>query len=237
MDTIGQRLYELRKEHRFTQEGLASELNVSRQSVSNWELDKSLPDTERLFALAKLYNVSLDEIVYGKKEPQVKDTDSLDQSVVNVIEYEEEPKALKIVQAIGILITTVMLAIALIFTIGLTKRFASDSDVMNSDYVTIDHVLEQYSYVEVSRLDVDGNYYKDRVWLDSRNLSEEDNIFCFTDENNPKKMKFEYYSKTLVVPLIVTFALLVLDVVLVLSITNVGMKKPAKEREKIEVEE
>ena len=68
METIGNRLLELRKSKGFTQEGLSAELNVSRQSISNWELDKSLPDTDRLLQLARLYEVSLDYIAYGNKD-------------------------------------------------------------------------------------------------------------------------------------------------------------------------
>lgn len=42
MDSIGNRLFELRKKKGITQEKLAEKLNVSRQSVSNWELEVSL---------------------------------------------------------------------------------------------------------------------------------------------------------------------------------------------------
>ena len=68
MDSIGNRLFELRKKKGITQEKLAEKLNVSRQSVSNWELDKSLPDTDKLLVLAQIYDVSLDYIAYGKQE-------------------------------------------------------------------------------------------------------------------------------------------------------------------------
>ena len=67
MDSIGNRLFELRKKQGITQEKLAEQLNVSRQSVSNWELDKSLPDTDKLFVLAQIYDVSLDYIAFGNK--------------------------------------------------------------------------------------------------------------------------------------------------------------------------
>ena len=67
MDSIGNRLFELRKKQGITQEKLAEQLNVSRQSVSNWELDKSLPDTDKLFVLAQIYDVSLDYIAYGNE--------------------------------------------------------------------------------------------------------------------------------------------------------------------------
>jgi transcriptional regulator with XRE-family HTH domain len=61
------RLIELRKKNGLSQEDLAEKLNISRQAVSKWERAESLPDTENLIALSKLYGLSLDELVYGKK--------------------------------------------------------------------------------------------------------------------------------------------------------------------------
>lgn len=56
-------LIRLRKEKGLSQEELADKLSVSRQAVSKWERGEALPDTDNLIRLAKLYNVSIDEIV------------------------------------------------------------------------------------------------------------------------------------------------------------------------------
>ena len=60
------RLYELRKQHNLSQEELAEKLGVSRQAVSKWERSEASPDTDNLIALAKIYDLSLDELIYGK---------------------------------------------------------------------------------------------------------------------------------------------------------------------------
>ena len=60
--TTANRLYELRKQHGYSQDELADKLNVSRQAISKWERSESSPDTDNLIALAKLYGVSLDEL-------------------------------------------------------------------------------------------------------------------------------------------------------------------------------
>ena len=62
------RLFELRKKHNLSQEELAEKLGVSRQAVSKWERSEASPDTDNLIALAKIYGLSLDELVYGEKE-------------------------------------------------------------------------------------------------------------------------------------------------------------------------
>ncbi len=62
------RLYELRKSHNLSQEELAEKLGVSRQAVSKWERSEASPDTDNLIALAKIYGLSLDELIYGEKQ-------------------------------------------------------------------------------------------------------------------------------------------------------------------------
>lgn len=59
------RLCELRKKHNLSQEELATKLGVSRQAVSKWERSESSPDTDNLIELAKLYNITLDNLLNG----------------------------------------------------------------------------------------------------------------------------------------------------------------------------
>ncbi len=60
---IGQRLAARRRARGLSQEELAASLGVSRQAVSNWERAETAPDTDNLIALAKLYGVTLDELL------------------------------------------------------------------------------------------------------------------------------------------------------------------------------
>lgn len=60
------KLYELRKQKGFSQEELANRLNVSRQTISKWEVGESTPDMEKLAAISDLFEVSLDELVLDK---------------------------------------------------------------------------------------------------------------------------------------------------------------------------
>ena len=56
---IGQYLIKARKNKSMSQEDVASSLNVSRQSVSLWECDQTIPSLDNLIALSKLYDVSI----------------------------------------------------------------------------------------------------------------------------------------------------------------------------------
>ena len=60
---IANRLVELRKKSGLSQEELADKLGLSRQAVSKWERAEASPDTDNLICLAKLYNVSLDDLL------------------------------------------------------------------------------------------------------------------------------------------------------------------------------
>ena len=62
------RLYQLRKQKGLSQEELASRLNVSRQTVSKWEIGDSAPDMEKLIAMSELFDVSLDYLMLGKED-------------------------------------------------------------------------------------------------------------------------------------------------------------------------
>ena len=62
---IANRLLQLRKERGLSQEELAEKIGISHQSVSKWERAEASPDTDNLIALARLYGVSLDELLLG----------------------------------------------------------------------------------------------------------------------------------------------------------------------------
>ena len=65
---IANRLVNLRKSNGLSQEALAEKLGISRQAVSKWERAEASPDTDNLIMLARLYKVSLDELLQTEDE-------------------------------------------------------------------------------------------------------------------------------------------------------------------------
>lgn len=59
---IGKKLKEARLNRDLTQEVIAEKLNVSRQTISNWENEKSYPDIISVIELSNLYSISLDDL-------------------------------------------------------------------------------------------------------------------------------------------------------------------------------
>lgn len=64
--TLGQNIARLRAQKNLSQGDLADALEVSRQSVSKWETDASIPELDKLLRLAELFGVTLDELVKGE---------------------------------------------------------------------------------------------------------------------------------------------------------------------------
>ena len=60
---LSEKILELRKANGMTQEELAKKCNVSRQSISKWEADITLPETEKLLLLGELFHVSMDVLL------------------------------------------------------------------------------------------------------------------------------------------------------------------------------
>lgn len=65
---FSKKLYTLRKQKGLSQEELAFKLNVSRQTISKWEVGETTPDMEKLVDLSNVFSVSLDELVLDQEK-------------------------------------------------------------------------------------------------------------------------------------------------------------------------
>lgn len=120
---FNKKLYELRKQKGISQEELSEKLNVSRQTLSKWELGTSTPDMEKLIAISDYFEISLDELVLGKEKEEVHRKEEtpvtmaqvLDKKVLTEKNKQKTKKGLKIVGIvaaiiIGIDIVTMIIA-------------------------------------------------------------------------------------------------------------------------------
>ena len=107
------RLYQLRKQKGLSQEELANRLNVSRQTVSKWEVGDSTPDMEKLIAMSDLFDVSLDMLVKGKEEdPKPPPTAKSEfTAVINekVLTDKNKKKAKSILKIVAIILGAIVL--------------------------------------------------------------------------------------------------------------------------------
>lgn len=101
--SIGEKIYNLRKNKNMSQETLANVLNVSRQTISKWETGESNPDFDKIVPLCDFFGISTDELLKGSNS-------YLEQEIV----FEKKRnKALMI--SLCIVIFVVMMVLVLIF--------------------------------------------------------------------------------------------------------------------------
>ncbi|KJQ57765.1 helix-turn-helix domain-containing protein [Streptococcus cristatus] len=70
---LSDKLFELRKEKSWSQEKLAEQINVSRQSISKWESGQALPELEKIVELSKIFQVTTDYLLLeDSNKPEIK---------------------------------------------------------------------------------------------------------------------------------------------------------------------
>lgn len=106
------KLYNLRKQKGLSQEELANRLNVSRQTISKWEVGDSTPDMEKLIAISDMFDISLDELVMDKV-PARKD-ESLSKSEIvgelkdKILSDESKKRTKKWIKIAGIFLSIIV---------------------------------------------------------------------------------------------------------------------------------
>lgn len=85
--SLGNSLFDARKKKGLSQEEVAEKLGVSRQTISKWETEETVPDIYQAKKLAKIYGLSLDELI---------DTDLDQKEIEEVIRNTDEKKEAKI---------------------------------------------------------------------------------------------------------------------------------------------
>jgi len=95
---LGKKIQQLRKEKGLSQEELASKLTISRQAISKWELGESMPDTENIVQLSKLFGVSTDYLLYDEYESEKDATEaktSVEKADIVLFDTQEEHAEIK----------------------------------------------------------------------------------------------------------------------------------------------
>ena len=101
---IADRLVKLRKKYGYSQEELADKLGLSRQAVSKWERAEASPDTDNLICLAKLYGVSLDELLATDEDVDTIVKEQVKQDKDNKDKEQEQKKDHVVINEKGIFV-------------------------------------------------------------------------------------------------------------------------------------
>ncbi len=157
---MGGKLQLLRKQKGMSQEQLASQLTVSRQAISKWELDSSLPDTENVIQLSKLFGVSTDYLLNDEIENDV------DIPAVKINEnYMKAEMHIKASFIIGIGIMVIGLLISLIGWRTYQTEIAVIIGIVVQICGIIIFELMQSRCTISRKLTVKGRFYSISLWI------------------------------------------------------------------------
>ena len=136
---LGNKILKLRKEKGYSQEEMAEKLDVTRQTISNWELGSTQPNPEQLKGLSKCLNVSIDELLDNDIKGVIVEKVSNTEKLAGII--------IKILKVFGILIIlyVVLMFVALIAFMAFRKE-STDSVDNNATSATLNCSIEEQDY-------------------------------------------------------------------------------------------
>lgn len=159
---LGQAISQIRKERGLTQEAFGKMLSVTRQTVSNWENEKSYPDLSTLVKISDEFNVSLDVLLKG------------DLRMVKKIDKKIKKQPFYI----GIIIGLVVIVVALFSFIYINNKRLSDTTKSYADWS-----LNSVRAIEIR------DYQSDKVIATYEDESSIDKVNAILDVENWEKVK------------------------------------------------
>lgn len=151
---LGKQIKKYRIENELSQEDLANKIYVTRQSISNWENDKTYPDVNSLVLLSEIFQVSIDELIKGDLN-KMKETIKKEE-ILKFNQYSMIFSVLLIVSIVSILPLTMLLGyyglIPWIFIYSVTMFYAFKVEKLKKQH-DIQTYKEIIAFSEGKRLD------------------------------------------------------------------------------------
>ncbi len=178
-EKVGKFITELRKEKKWTQEDLAQKLLVDRTMVSKWERGLYIPNIEYLLQLQKLFNVSINEILYGERK-DLNNNNQIDALPINIME-EDRKKLKRILIVSGLMIILLLVSFFIYYfinnynSIKVYRIYGDDKNFYINDGIMI--LSKEKSYIKIGNIGKysDTKIIKTRLYFKQGDI--EHNIF------------------------------------------------------------
>ena len=142
---INNKIYELRKKHNYSQEQLAEKLNVTRQTISKWELNETSPDINQSKKLSKIFNISLDELTNN-----------------NITNYKNKKEPTKIIiDILKILLLSIIIVLIILLSIIFFKEYFDVKPVSTNQ--TIECIIDEKTYTYEIIMNNETSYIIDKI--------------------------------------------------------------------------
>ena len=181
--SFSEKLIKLRKQHGFSQEELGYKLNVTRQTVSKWELGQTVPEMNKLISLSQIYGISLDELTNEDKLNVDNTTKKDDINIENENKNKTKDKDLR---KILIPLIIALVVIALILGIYKISNFRTVNKAAGEILTTSKEIDKESSSIFMSFM----NFIKEIVNGQIEEQKEEDK----QNEIKQYNSKFDIYS-------------------------------------------
>lgn len=166
---VGARIKKYREKQNVSQEELALKVFVSRQTISNWETNKSYPDIKSLTMLSSIFHVTLDDFIKGDIEEMKKIVSKEKLEKFNIMSYIFLVEMLilmfsayplfSIVGYIGVIIWILLFVITLL-TATIIEKFKKNNDIQTYKEIIAFMENKSLSYEEVQQEVGKRNYQK-----------------------------------------------------------------------------
>ena len=171
---LGENIFKLRKEYNLSQEQLAEKINVTRQTISNWELGETAPNPEQLKLLSKELNISIDELLNNDIKQvlveKVSNTEKLAKIIIKIL------KILGIIFVLGFVVG--------IFSFGIFNFTKTPMTVVEKQTVLLNCQLNGEKYDYLIEYDKDDNIIEAGGSDYITNIVKDKKIYTFGDDSS-----------------------------------------------------
>lgn len=200
---IGEKLLTLRTQRNMTQEELAEQLGVSRQSVSKWESNGTFPNMNKLLEICDFFQVSLDYLLRDIEEPGINAGVHPTPQIPPSAEHRQKTVSKK---PVSIYIVLSMILVGMLFVVScclfgsIYKNHIWNTNDREEKLMYVDTVYEQYTKAKVSVNNGEGKYEDRVLWLDVDGVRENDWVSGYGTDSGSNGVRVKYAGKTLLLP-------------------------------------
>jgi len=187
--SIGERIQKLRKQNLMSQEEMAEQLDVSKQSVSKWELDKAVPNVEKIIRMCEQFGVTTDFLLLGKDEAGDMQPAG---EIISDIPQTAEGEGRKLAGIYSLLLCVSLLAActALVFFWRIAVYYSGFAGTTKQQPVCVERIYSQYTVADVMYMKDDSTFVTKKVYLDEKGIQEGDWLFGEVSESG--RLSFPY---------------------------------------------
>ncbi|MCM1495938.1 MAG: helix-turn-helix domain-containing protein [Bacteroides sp.] len=204
--TLGERILKLRKAEHMSQEELAECVEVSKQSVSKWELDKAVPNVEKVIRLCDVFDISTDYLLRGEAAAVPSDVEPEKTALTEeegrnrkergrLTEKASQRKIWKGLLWLSICVTIIMA----VFTcqIVIVDTIGSKGDTERK-LAVVGEIYTQLTLADVTSYTEEAGFVTRRLWLDLDGVHTGDYIYGYVNPKNPGYISYPYHSSACV---------------------------------------